>query len=97
MSNRINSSINLTKLSAEYRKGHSAFSKAKNGDIYVNLTEWINDEPDKFGNNVSHQLNSKQDKQATEGKIYVGNGKTSDMKQPIPAITGQAASDDLPF
>jgi hypothetical protein len=101
MSNRINSSINLTKLGAEYRKGHSAFSTAKSGDIYVSLTEWINDTADQYGNNVSHQLNSKQDKREAEGKVYVGNGKTADIKQPVPEITGMRAQqpeeDGLPF
>jgi hypothetical protein len=100
MSNRINSSICLTDLGEKYRAGHSAFTKANNNKIYVSLTTWINDEADKFGNNVSHQLNSKQDKRDAEGKVYVGNGKTADA---APVITGMPAAptitdgSDLPF
>ena len=100
MSNRINSSICLTDLGEKYRAGHSAFTKGNNNKVYVSLTTWINDEADKFGNNVSHQLNSKQDKRDAEGKVYVGNGKTPDK---LPVITGMPAAptitdgSDLPF
>jgi hypothetical protein len=100
MSNRIHSSICLTDLGEKYRAGHSAFTKANNNKVYVSLTTWINDEPDKFGNNVSHQLNSKQDQREAEGKVYVGNGKTPDK---LPVITGMPAAptitdgSDLPF
>jgi hypothetical protein len=47
---------------------------------------------------VSIQLNSKQESREAEGKVYVGNGKTSRL----PGITGMAAAPvadglDLPF
>jgi hypothetical protein len=100
MSNRINSSICLTDLGEKYRAGHSAFTKGNNNKVYVSLTTWINDEPDKFGNNVSHQLNSKQDKRDAEGKVYVGNGKTADaapVATGMPAATIITDGSDLPF
>ena len=97
MSNRINSSICLTDLGDKYRAGHSAFTKANNGKVYVSLTTWINDEADKFGNNVSHQLNSKQDKRDAEGKVYVGNGKTADAVQVAQVVPVEDLTSDLPF
>ena len=100
MSNRINSSICLTDLGEKYRAGHSAFTKANNNKVYVSLTTWINDEADKFGNNVSHQLNSKQDKRDAEGKVYVGNGKTADaapVGNGMPAAPTITNGSDLPF
>jgi hypothetical protein len=98
MSNRINSSICLTDLADKYRAGHSAFTKANNGKVYVNLTTWINDTADNYGNNVSHQLNSKADKREEEGKVYVGNGKTADS-QPVTVVNTPTVEDgnDLPF
>jgi hypothetical protein len=100
MSNRINSSICLTDLGEKYRAGHSAFTKANNNKVYVSLTTWINDEADKFGNNVSIQLNSKQDKRDAEGKVYVGNGKTADAAPVANVVAPQIEPDlgnDLPF
>jgi hypothetical protein len=102
MSNRINSSLCLTDLGEKYRAGHSAFSKGNNGKIYVNITSWINDEADKFGNDVSHQLNSKQDQREAEGKVYVGNGKTATQaaapaSQPASKPATQVPGKGLPF
>ena len=39
---------------------------------YLDLTIWVNDEPDQFGNDVSIEQRTKQG----ESKIYLGNGKT---------------------
>ena len=103
---RINGSICLSDISEQYKKGHSAFSKVtdKNGveKIYMSFTGWCNDCTDTY-KDFSLQLNSKQDKQEAEGKVYVGNGKI----KPTTAIqtpTAQAASstpsadkDDLPW
>lgn len=44
---------------------------------YLNLTIWINETPDKFGNDVS--LEQRVDK--GEKKIYLGNGKTYKKSQ----------------
>lgn len=101
MSQLINGSICLTDLIAKAKESHSSFSKASNGKIYGNITIWVNDEPDQYGNTVSIQLNSTQEKREAEGKVYVGNGKPAKKKDPEP-VTASDASDlpddsDLPF
>ena len=99
MSERINASICLTDLGDKARANHSAITTGKNGKKYANVTIWINDEKDQFGNDVSIQLNSKQESREAEGKAYVGNGKTNR----VTAITGMPAApvvadqDGLPF
>jgi hypothetical protein len=99
MSERINASICLTDIGEKVKQSHSAVTVGKNGKKYANITIWINDEKDQFGNDVSIQLNSKQESRETEGKVYVGNGKTNRL----PAITGMPADapvadgSDLPF
>jgi hypothetical protein len=75
MSKLLTGSVCLTDLIEQAKKKHSAFSKAKNDKIYGNIAIWINDEPDKYGNTVSIQLNSEKDKRDAEGKIYIGNAK----------------------
>lgn len=98
-----NVSIDLTKLKEELTKNpyHSAFTKHTNGRTYVNLTIWHNDEFDQYGNNVSIQLNSKQEQRANEGKVYIGNGKRAgtqpQQQPPAPAQTPTTTEEDLPF
>jgi hypothetical protein len=99
MSERINASICLSDIGEKVKQGHSAVTVAKNGKKYLNVTIWINDTKDQFDNDVSIQLNSKQESREAEGKVYVGNGKTSRL----PVITGMPAAptitdgSDLPF
>jgi hypothetical protein len=97
---RINGSICLSDISEQYKKGHSAFSKADNGKIYMNYTGWVNDATDNF-KDFSIQLNSKQGKQESEGKVYVGNGKIKPpTQQPQSNLEGSVSDvviDDLPF
>lgn len=92
-------SINLSKLNANAKIGHSAFTKAgKDNEIFVNVTLWVNDEPDKFGNTMSVQLNPKQE--SGDEKVYFGNFKPSERKEPEPLPKGDASipeDDDLPF
>ena len=66
---------------------------------YLNVTIWVNDQPDQFGNNVS--IEQKTDK--GQNKIYLGNGKTFHKKteekpQTDGKITTGSMSDinDLP-
>jgi hypothetical protein len=75
----INSSVCLTDLVNHAKAGHSAFSKGKNGKVYVNLTEWINAEPNQYGQHSSILLNSRKEKKDEEGKVYVGNGRKSEF------------------
>jgi len=94
-------SICLTDLLANAKLPHSAFTKAANGKIYANINIWLNDEADKFGNVIGLQLNSTQEMQASEGKVYIGNAKKSERKEPEALSTETASElpeiDDLPF
>jgi hypothetical protein len=74
-----NGSICLTDLITYAKNGHSAFSKGKNGKIYVNYTEWVNETPNQYGQHTSILLNSHKDKKAEEGKVYIGNGKKGEF------------------
>jgi hypothetical protein len=103
MSILLNGSICLSDLIAQAKLQHSAFSKSeKNGKIYVNITQWVNDEPDKYENHSSFQLNSTSDEnRVKEGKIYFGNAKKMEAKVSAP-ISNTDTNDlpedsDLPF
>lgn len=104
MSKLINASICFTDLMELAKKPHSAFSRSKkNHKAYVDIQIWINDEPDKFGNDVSLMMNSKKESREVEGKVYIGNGKTStfgqsETKTEKPDPFGEPIkADDFPF
>lgn len=81
MSEFILGSMCLTTLIEKAREGHSAFSKSpKDGKVYFNYAEWINDEPNEFGQHSSLLLSSQKDKKEEEGKVYIGNGKKFENK-----------------
>ena len=84
MNQLFSGSICLTDLIDNAKKQHSAFSKAANGKIYVNMNTWLNEEADKFGNTMSHQLSSKKEMREKEGKIYIGNSKRFESTEPAP-------------
>lgn len=89
MSEFILGSMCLTTLIEKAKAGHSAFSKSpKDGKVYFNYAEWINDEPNEFGQHSSILLSSSKEKKEEEGKVYVGNGKKFENK-PV-------SSSDLP-
>ena len=46
----------------------------KESALCLNYRDWEN-EPDKYGNTISIQLNSVKDKREEEGKVYIGNAK----------------------
>lgn len=49
---------------------------------YLNLTIWVNDEKDKYGNNVSVEQRVEKGKD----KIYLGNGRSYKQdEQPVAA------------
>jgi len=79
MSQLLYGSIDFSKLLELAKSGNKAFSKGKNGKIYMNLNVWINDEADQFGNNASLQTTFKDS--AKEDKIYFGNLKISERKE----------------
>lgn len=66
----------------------SKLFKGEKGN-YLDLTIWINDEPDKYGNHLSIQQSTKKE----EPKIYLGNGKAYESKP------SESSSDnsDVPF
>lgn len=81
---------------------HSAFSKSdKNGHIYFNITQWINDEPNEFGQHSSLLLNSSKEGKETEGKVYIGNAKKVEGGGSSPVTDAVAAElpaiEALPF
>lgn len=101
MSQLFNGSICLSDLIANAKLPHSAFTKANNGKIYANISIWLNDEPDKFGNVICLQLNSTKEMRETEGKVYIGNAKKSENAAPEPLSQDSASElpedDDLTF
>jgi hypothetical protein len=76
----------------------------------ISLQIGINDETNKFGQNVSVSVSqSKEDREAKKDKFYIGNGKVfwtdgnikvaEKVEKPIIGINGETflPSDDLPF
>ncbi len=76
-------SICLSDLIEKAKTKHSAFSKAQNGKIYVNVNVWLNAEKDKFGNVMSIKVTPSKEKKDIEEGFYIGNCKQSDGPKPI--------------
>jgi hypothetical protein len=76
MSKLITASINLKKVNQDL------LIPGEKGK-YLNLTIWINDEPDKYGNDISVEQRTEKGKE----KIYLGNGR-SYKKDEQPTSTG---------
>lgn len=98
MSKLFYGSICLTDILDKAKQKHEAFSKAKNGKIYVDISVWLNDEPDKYGNVMSVQVNAKE----KGNRLYIGNLKPAEPKAPEPLTDDDATeledlSNDLPF
>jgi hypothetical protein len=90
-------SICLTDLLEAAKKKHSAFTKGKNGKIYANVTVWLNENKDKFGNIMSLQVNPIKD--SSDDKFYIGNCKASEGPKPVSDkdVSGLDVNlDDLP-
>lgn len=98
MSQMLTGSLCFTDFREALKKSHSSGSKAANGKIYANIVIWVNDEPDKFGNTVSIQLNSSKEKREEEGKVYIGNAKPTVQADPS-SVSSNDIDDgsDLPF
>jgi len=95
-------SIDVTTLLAQAKLPHSAFVRAgKQNKIFAQVTVWVNEEPDQYGNSCSIKLNSKDAEMAkAEGNVYLGNLKKSEAKAPEPVESNAAEleiEDDLPF
>ena len=91
MAKLITASIDVTKLDKE------KLVKGKKG-TYANLTIWLNDEVDQFGNDVSIQQSlSKEEREAGASKIYLGNGKQHNGKAEPQQASVDNEENDLPF
>lgn len=93
-------SICLTDILEKAKGKRSAFTKAANGKIYVNINVWQNEEADKFGNSLSIQLNPSKEKKDTDEKTYIGNCKKSEGAKAISEKDADEiteAVNDLPF
>jgi len=88
MSTRFYGSICVSDLVDLAHKKHSAFTKGDNGKIYANVTIWLNDENDKYGNIMAAQLNPKKDLRETDGQPYIGNFKEAEAKPVTARDTG---------
>jgi hypothetical protein len=91
-------SIDLTKIDK------SQIVEGKNGGKYVNVTLSVNDEDDKFGNNVSlWQSQSKEERESKTNRNFLGNGKSlwSGENKPQGKVSTskkkEEVYDDLPF
>jgi len=70
MSTILNAGIDLTKIEK------SKIIKGKKGS-YINVTIFINDEIDQFGNNASVIMSqTKEEREAKTPRVYLGNGRT---------------------
>jgi hypothetical protein len=75
--------------------------KHENGKMYMNISTWDNDTPDKFDNDFSVSMSpTKEETERRKNgekidRIFIGNGKIWEQKEAQP-IT-QAEKDDLPF
>jgi hypothetical protein len=96
MATIINASIDVTKIPKE------SLIKGKKG-TYANVTVFINDET-RFGNNASIAMSmSKEEREAGQEKIWLGNGRVvftdgevtlADREESAPSKVGDEA---LPF
>ena len=54
----------------------------KNGKKYLNITVWMNDQPDPYGNTASISIGqSEQERTSKASKVYIGNLKTSAVQK----------------
>jgi RNA recognition motif-containing protein len=71
MSQLLNGSICLSDIPKE-----KITTSEKNGKKYLNISVWINDEPDQYNNNGSIQVSqTKEEREAQSKKLYIGNLK----------------------
>jgi hypothetical protein len=97
MSAIVNLSLDLSKLPKE------KMIKGKKG-TYINLSLSVNDETNDFGQNASLSIaQTKEERDAKQKKLYVGNGKviwtdgTCVKATSGDAVVEEVASSDLPF
>ena len=100
MAGLVNASLNLTEIPKD------KIVEGKKGK-YINVTIAVNNDPDNFGQHCSITVQqTKEERDAKEKKLYLGNGKVvwSDgqfpdppMRKPQPEVKPVAEENDLPF
>ena len=95
MNKFLNGGINLSKIPKE------AITTDKNGNKWLNITVWLNEAPDQYGNSGSIQINqTKEQRDAKVPKVYIGNLKAPEKKQEQVFVSGSTQPQDyeqLPF
>ena len=75
----------------------------KNGKKYLNVTVWVNDEPDNYGNHASIQVSqTKEEREGKAPRTYIGNLKrpaapATPAEHPAGHVAAVQVTDDLPF
>lgn len=87
-------SIDLTKIDK------TKIIEGAKGGKYINITVSVNDEEDQYGNNVAlWQSQSKEEREAKEPRVFLGNGKKL-WSSDAPSNSNQGSKkehNDLPF
>lgn len=65
----------------------------KNGGRYVNVSIWVNDEPDQYGNHVQITVGGKDDKKYISKNIKQYEKQHEGSTQPQPTNTGRPKSE----
>lgn len=102
MAQIIQASIDLNKIDkSKIQTTDKNGNPFKNGQKYLNVSITINDDPDTYGNHASISVaQSKEEREAGQPKVYLGNGKivwSSQAKAPQESFGNNADTDDLPF
>jgi len=86
MSKLLQGSINLSKIDKE--KLYTSDKK----EVWLNVSVWVNDEVDNYGNIANIQQSTKKD----ESKIYLGNLKEYQKPEPKPEQKSQVQQSQQP-
>lgn len=98
MKQSINISIDLSKV--DKSKIQNVTLKSGKEAKFLNLSVFISDEKDQYGNNCNVSLSqSKAEYEAKAPKTFVGNGKTTWLEQvgSAPILENKQEEDSLPF
>lgn len=103
MSNLFLGRINLTKIDKDKLLKSDKTTKNKHGkeipNVWMDVTVWLNDTPDKYGNTLAIQQSTSKD----EPKVYIGNCKPWQAPKNDPVEDaevvegGQDDTNGLPF
>ena len=107
MAQIIQASIDLNKIDkAKIQTKDKNGNPFKNGQKYLNISITINDDPDQYGNHASISVSqSKEEREAGQAKVYLGNGKIVWQSSPQASNepnnnwggANNPSEDDLPF